>query len=58
MGFDLRKPKIYQDFGLSNAVGISSYLINKNTLDEIIQNRRLIILMSSWQVRCRQTHRN
>jgi tyrosine-protein kinase Etk/Wzc len=31
MGFDLRKPKIYQDFGLTNTEGISSYLINKST---------------------------
>ncbi|MDN5349505.1 MAG: tyrosine-protein kinase Etk/Wzc, partial [Bacteroidales bacterium] len=37
LGFDLRKPKIYQDFGLSNSNGLSSYLINKNSLDEIIQ---------------------
>ncbi|MEN8225144.1 MAG: polysaccharide biosynthesis tyrosine autokinase, partial [Bacteroidota bacterium] len=37
MGFDLRKPKIYQDFGLTNTEGISSYLINKHSLDEIIQ---------------------
>ncbi len=37
MGFDLRKPKIYQDFGLTNTVGISSYLINKSTLEEITQ---------------------
>jgi len=37
MGFDLRKPKIYKDFGLSNTEGISSYLINKSTLEGIIQ---------------------
>jgi tyrosine-protein kinase Etk/Wzc len=37
MGFDLRKPKIYGDFGLSNAEGISSYIINKSTLENIIQ---------------------
>ena len=37
MGFDLRKPKIYQDFGLSNAEGISSYLINKSPLESCIQ---------------------
>ena len=33
MGFDLRKPKIYKDFGLSNAEGISSYLINMVLFD-------------------------
>lgn len=38
LGFDLRKPRIYQDFGLTNNVGISSYLSNKEeTLDNIIQ---------------------
>ncbi len=37
MGFDLRKPKIYQDFELANTEGISSFLIGKNSLDEIIQ---------------------
>lgn len=37
LGFDLRKPKIYQDFGLTNNVGISSYLSNKDTLDNVIQ---------------------
>ncbi len=38
MGFDLRKPKIYKDFGLSNAEGISSYLINKSSIEDIIQH--------------------
>ncbi len=37
MGYDLRKPKIYQDFGLKNTVGITSYLIGKSTLEDIIQ---------------------
>lgn len=37
LGFDLRKPKIYQDFGLTNNVGISSYLSNKESLDNVIQ---------------------
>jgi capsular exopolysaccharide synthesis family protein len=37
MGFDLRKPKIYQDFSLTNNEGISSYLIGKSTLENIIQ---------------------
>jgi len=37
LGFDLRKPKIYQDFGLSNNVGLTTYLINKATIDDIIQ---------------------
>ena len=37
MGYDLRKPKIYGDFNISNAEGISSYMINKSTLENIIQ---------------------
>jgi len=37
LGFDLRKPKIYQDFELSNRLGLTSYLIGKNSLDEVIQ---------------------
>lgn len=41
IGFDLRKPKIYHDFGLSNTTGISSYLINKSILQEIIQKTSL-----------------
>ena len=38
LGFDMRKPKLFQEFGLTNNVGISSYLSNKNSLDEVIQN--------------------
>ena len=38
LGFDLRKPKLYQEFGLSNNIGLSSYLSNKNNLDEVIQS--------------------
>ena len=38
LGFDMRKPKLFQEFGLSNNIGLSSYLSNKNSLDEIIQN--------------------
>ena len=38
LGFDLRKPKIYQDFGLTNNYGISTFLSNKEeTIDNIIQ---------------------
>jgi len=37
LGADLRKPKIFQDFDLKNDKGISSYLINKADLSEIIQ---------------------
>lgn len=38
LGFDMRKPKLFQEFGLSNNIGLSSYLSNRNSLDEVIQN--------------------
>jgi tyrosine-protein kinase Etk/Wzc len=34
--FDLRRPKIHQEFGASNMIGISSYLIDKAVIDDII----------------------
>jgi len=37
VGFDLRKPKIYNDFNIKGEIGVSTYLIGQNTLDEIIQ---------------------
>ena len=37
LGFDMRKPKLFQEFGLTNNVGISSYLSNKEELDDVIQ---------------------
>lgn len=37
VGFDLRKPKIYQDFNLSNEKGISTWLIGKDKLEDIVQ---------------------
>jgi capsular exopolysaccharide synthesis family protein len=37
LGFDLRKPKLFQEFELSNSVGITSFLSNKEPLDKIIQ---------------------
>ncbi|HNQ12165.1 MAG TPA: polysaccharide biosynthesis tyrosine autokinase [Bacteroidia bacterium] len=37
MGLDLRKPKLYEDFNLTNEIGISNYLIGNATLDDIIQ---------------------
>ena len=41
VGYDLRKPKIYQDFGLQNSEGITSYLINKADISAIIQKSPL-----------------
>jgi capsular exopolysaccharide synthesis family protein len=37
IGFDLRRPKLYQDFSLSNNIGMSTALINKSSVAEIIQ---------------------
>jgi tyrosine-protein kinase Etk/Wzc len=34
--FDLHKPKIHKTFGIENTKGVSSLLIGKNTLDEVI----------------------
>jgi len=37
LGFDLRRPALYRDFGLNNETGITSYLIKSHEIDEIIQ---------------------
>ena len=37
IGFDLRKPKLFQDFDLNNDKGISTWLIGKDKLEDIIQ---------------------
>ncbi len=37
VGMDLRKPRIYQEFNLSNKLGASSYLAGKASINEIIQ---------------------
>jgi capsular exopolysaccharide synthesis family protein len=37
VGFDLRKPKIFDDFNLKNEKGVSTWLIGKDKLDDIIQ---------------------
>jgi capsular exopolysaccharide synthesis family protein len=41
LDFDLRKPQIYQDFGLNNEKGISNYLINKCEAKDIVQNSNI-----------------
>ena len=35
LGLDLRKPKIFDDFGLTNKEGMSNYLIGQKTLEEV-----------------------
>jgi tyrosine-protein kinase Etk/Wzc len=37
VGFDLRKPKIFEDFGLTNEKGVSTWLIGKDKIQDIIQ---------------------
>ncbi len=37
IGFDMRKPKIFQDFNLGNEKGVSTWLIGKDKLEDIIQ---------------------
>ena len=36
VSFDLRRPRIYEEFGLENAKGISTYLIGRDKIEEII----------------------
>ena len=36
--FDLRKPKIHKAFGLKNDKGVSTILIDRNTVDDCIQH--------------------
>jgi capsular exopolysaccharide synthesis family protein len=36
IGADLRKPKTHEVFNVDNSLGLSSYLINKSTLSEIV----------------------
>lgn len=36
LGFDLRRPTVYKSFSLENEKGITSYLIGRHSLDEVI----------------------
>ena len=36
VGFDLRKPKMHEDFGIDNTYGIVNYLIGEKKLNEVI----------------------
>jgi len=40
LGFDLRRPKIAETFGVNPSIGITDYLINPIPLDEVIQKTR------------------
>jgi capsular exopolysaccharide synthesis family protein len=41
MGFDLRRPKLFKDFNLSNQKGISTVLINQASIKDIIQKTKI-----------------
>jgi polysaccharide biosynthesis transport protein len=38
IGLDLRKPKLFDEFDLTNEVGVVNYLIKQKTVDEIINH--------------------
>jgi len=41
IGLDLRKPKLFNEFNLTNEVGIVNYLISQKTVDEIINHTHI-----------------
>lgn len=38
VGADMRRPKLYDDFGLSNDLGLSTYLAGLSTIEQVIQH--------------------
>ncbi len=52
IGADMRRPKIFADFALSNEKGLSNYLSNLVSFDEIIQSTQIenLDLVSGGQV--------
>lgn len=49
VGVDLRKPKLAEDFGLNNKIGLSHLLINKKTIEDVVQkstHENLDVLLS------------
>ncbi|TRX40126.1 polysaccharide biosynthesis tyrosine autokinase [Flavobacterium restrictum] len=41
IGLDLRKPKLFEEFNLSNEVGVVNYLIKQKSLDEIVNHTQI-----------------
>ena len=41
VGLDLRKPKIFDDFNVSNEIGVVNYLIGEENIDAIIQKTNI-----------------
>ncbi|MFT6167648.1 MAG: capsular exopolysaccharide synthesis family protein, partial [Vicingaceae bacterium] len=52
IGADMRKPKIFKDFGLKNDIGLSTFLINKGNLEAITQKTKVddLYLISSGPI--------
>lgn len=44
IGLDLRKPKLFDEFNISNDIGIVNYLIKQKTVDEIINHTQIPFL--------------
>ena len=44
IGLDLRKPKMFEEFNLSNDVGVVNYLIKQKSVDEIINHTHIPFL--------------
>jgi capsular exopolysaccharide synthesis family protein len=44
IGLDLRKPKLFSEFNLTNEVGVVNYLIKQKTVDEIINHTQIPFL--------------
>ena len=44
IGLDLRKPKMFAEFNLSNDIGVVNYLIKQKTVDEIINHTHIPFL--------------
>lgn len=41
VGLDLRKPRLSEEFGLKNQIGVVNYLIKQNSLDEITNSTEI-----------------
>lgn len=41
LGFDMRKPKIYDDFNLNNLCGLSTVLTNKDNFEQAVQHTEI-----------------
>ena len=44
VGLDLRKPKLFGEFNLTNDVGVVNYLIKQKTVDEIVNHTQIPFL--------------